>query len=105
MFFVLIKIVFVAADGCYTCGEPGHIARNCTGMRNSNNGNSGSGGRSCYTCGEEGHISRDCPRGGSKVQCYRCRGFGHFSRDCTQSGGPVCYNCNGVGHIASQCPP
>ncbi|KAL5111656.1 DNA-binding protein HEXBP [Taenia crassiceps] len=72
-------------DGCFNCGESGHIARHCTVLRNQNNGGGGGGGRSCYNCGEEGHISRDCPQGGGgkdKVQCYRCRGFGHFSQ-CT----------------------
>jgi hypothetical protein len=39
-------------DVCYTCGEEGHLARNC--MLKSKTP------FLCYHCGLEGHISRDC---------------------------------------------
>ena len=35
---------------CFTCKEPGHIARDCPSEK-----------KSCYTCGRIGHISFNCP--------------------------------------------
>lgn len=32
---------------CYTCGESGHLTRDCPTTR-------------CHYCGREGHIARDC---------------------------------------------
>lgn len=52
--------------GCYKCGDPDHMARDCPqgddagGDRRPRERDSRP--RACYNCGEEGHISRDCPR-------------------------------------------
>ncbi|CAN1122451.1 Cold shock protein 1 [Linum perenne] len=70
--------------GCYNCGNPNHIAREC-------NNRSESVG-SCFKCGNAGHFARDCP----------CSGFGHLARDCPGGSG-ACYNCGGHGHLARDC--
>ncbi|GMN29084.1 hypothetical protein TIFTF001_002292 [Ficus carica] len=100
-------------SGCYNCGDPGHLARDCD--RDRDYGSSGGGG-GCFSCGEFGHLARNCPKGsgggggggggaggggagGSGGGCYKCGEFGHLARDCNRGGGGGggssggCYNC------------
>jgi transcription elongation factor SPT6 len=47
---------------CHTCGEPGHIARECPKGGSSGRPRGGqSGGKDCFNCGQEGHFAKDCP--------------------------------------------
>ncbi|KAG6619619.1 hypothetical protein I3843_08G125300 [Carya illinoinensis] len=88
--------------GCYNCGDPRHLARDCY------RGNIGGGGGGCFSCGEVGHMARDCPQGndggGGGGACYNCGGYGHLARDCRGggSGGP-CYSCGEFGHLTRDC--
>lgn len=42
---------------CFTCGDPGHLAKNCPKAV----GKKINEDVSCYLCGEKGHKKRDCP--------------------------------------------
>ncbi|VTJ59923.1 Hypothetical predicted protein [Marmota monax] len=54
---------------CYSCGEFGHIQKDCTKVK-------------CYRCGETGHVAINCSKT-SEVNCYRCGESGHLARECT----------------------
>ncbi|CAE6442716.1 unnamed protein product [Rhizoctonia solani] len=75
---------------CRTCGEEGHIARNCKKLI-------------CLTCGErDDHDTRNCPM---RVVCFNCGGKGHLSSTCPQPRGRVgCDRCGSSKHIPQRCP-
>ncbi|QRW02031.1 general amino acid permease AGP2 [Ceratobasidium sp. AG-Ba] len=53
---------------CRTCGEEGHIAKNCKKLI-------------CLTCGErDDHDTRNCPM---RVVCFNCGGKGHVVSVCS----------------------
>ncbi|KAL5636715.1 hypothetical protein ACGC1H_000622 [Rhizoctonia solani] len=75
---------------CRTCGEEGHIARNCRKLI-------------CLTCGErDDHDTRNCPM---RVVCFNCGGKGHLLSTCPQPRGRVgCDRCGSSKHIPQRCP-
>ena len=46
-------------DGCWLCGHPGHLARNCTSKQTKQPNKQDV---KCYFCGELGHFEKNCPR-------------------------------------------
>ena len=60
---------------CYSCGQPNHIARDCTagrGQRGRGGPRGGRGGRSfvrCYNCNRQGHIASACPENDAGGEC------------------------------------
>ncbi|GFP99931.1 cold shock domain-containing protein 4 [Phtheirospermum japonicum] len=48
-------------SGCCKCGEPGHMARDCSQGGGGGSGRSDRGEGGWYQCGEEGHFARECP--------------------------------------------
>ncbi|KAJ0468598.1 putative transcription factor interactor and regulator CCHC(Zn) family [Helianthus annuus] len=62
-------------NGCFKCGESGHMAWDCSqggggygGGRGGGGGGyrGGRGGGGCYSCGEVGHFAREWPTGGGR---------------------------------------
>merc|ERR1712141_353188 len=53
----------MGGNGCYGCGEEGHMRADCPKGRggNSSAGGRGGGRGGCYSCGKSGHQSRSCP--------------------------------------------
>ncbi|URD72957.1 Ribonuclease B OB domain [Musa troglodytarum] len=79
---------FGGGGACYTCGETGHLAKDCY--------QGGGGGGACYNCGEMGHLARDCYQGGGGGGGRYGGGGGGSDRSC--------YNCGEMGHFARECP-
>ncbi|QRV72987.1 general amino acid permease AGP2 [Ceratobasidium sp. AG-Ba] len=74
---------------CRTCGEEGHIAKNCKKLI-------------CLTCGErDDHDTRNCPM---RVVCFNCGGKGHVVSTCPQPRGQHgCDRCGSYTHIHQRC--
>ena len=49
---------------CYSCGLPGHVAKQCKGGKRKQ-GSSSSRGIKCFKCGGFGHIAKQCASGGA----------------------------------------
>ncbi|KAJ2242490.1 hypothetical protein GGH98_005361, partial [Coemansia sp. RSA 454] len=102
---------------CYTCGNVGHKASDCTETE-----------KLCYNCREPGHMSQDCPEPHdvSVKTCFNCQEKGHISADCPSPRAPrkpaaerettdaprsarskrpstLCHNCGKPNHMAKGC--
>ena len=68
---------------CYSCGESGHLARNCPSHRSRRNRTS-----VCNTCGNPGHISKDCAlvKKQQSPVCRICGNPGHSDDWCAMKG-------------------
>merc|ERR1719510_1035179 len=51
----------MGGNGCYGCGEEGHMRADCPKGRGGSTGGRGGGRGGCYSCGKSGHQSRSCP--------------------------------------------
>ncbi|XP_022988496.1 zinc finger CCHC domain-containing protein 7-like isoform X2 [Cucurbita maxima] len=78
---------------CYTCGEEGHNAVNCSSAKRK---------RSCFVCRSVEHNARSCSK---NIQCYVCKKFGHLC--CVDSTSDTtivsCYKCGQTGHTGLSC--
>ena len=80
---------------CFTCGETGHIFRQCPVMKDQIEGPPRK--KACSHCGEEGHQSSYCPN-----NCPSCEG-GHPPGNCPTSN-ITCYLCESTEHVPAKCP-
>ncbi|XP_024534510.1 uncharacterized protein LOC112347622 [Selaginella moellendorffii] len=83
---------------CYNCGDPGHLAFECTAPK------------PCYVCGDFAHDGRHCNQ---QSQCFKCGKTGHQARACPEKGKRgrggarqeegVCLLCGNSGHGYGSC--
>ncbi|KAG5882269.1 hypothetical protein JTB14_021859 [Gonioctena quinquepunctata] len=57
---------------CYTCGKPGHLARECRRTKSTQP----MGSNLCFSCNYEGHWARDCPRNAPEEHKPGSQNFG-----------------------------
>eukprot|EP01064_Diplonema_japonicum_P035586 TRINITY_DN7766_c2_g2_i1.p1 TRINITY_DN7766_c2_g2~~TRINITY_DN7766_c2_g2_i1.p1 ORF type:complete len:375 (+),score=64.23 TRINITY_DN7766_c2_g2_i1:58-1125(+) len=100
---------------CHKCGEPGHIAPECTQHGGMNKVQrvmieimqtvQEPNGVGCYHCAEEDHLSHECPKKRERYMQNR-EGFqnarGDFNAEERQR--PRCFRCGEEGHINRDCP-
>ena len=72
---------------CYSCQQPGHVARYCPQVV-------------CFRCRESGHRIQDCLH--KSVVCNKCRMEGHIARFCSSSGNGVRPTQGPVGRLMTQ---
>ena len=64
---------------CYSCGQPGHLAKDCSSFSSSGKKES----TSTSSKGEDvGKMEKKLKKDGKPLVCYNCGGRGHTSRQC-----------------------
>jgi hypothetical protein len=88
--------------GCYTCGEEGHLARNCTVKIKDAFKRPPP---ECYGCGGTGHIHRYCPdkQFNNVNDGEGLPATSNHSRNFQVKEPFFCFNCGGEGHISRNC--
>ena len=91
-----------AGEGkCFTCGKPGHMAKDCRsgggGKGKGSGGAPASGKGNCHNCGKPGHYAAECRGPGGKAEG---KGKGAGAKGASQR---VCYNCDKPDHLAKDC--
>ena len=70
-----------APGNCFSCGQLGHMARECPRQRQGGYQSRPPANRSGFKRNDR----RNGPRDGQNLTCYRCLQKGHFTRDCQLS--------------------
>ncbi|TYZ62672.1 hypothetical protein PybrP1_002851 [[Pythium] brassicae (nom. inval.)] len=97
------NIMDVDTRKCHTCGNTGHLRRDCPEAPAQAEGAFAGNANTCFGCGKTGHLKRDCPTGGRA--CHNCGNVGHIRRDCPEDvQPPKCHNCGNTGHLRRDCP-
>ena len=96
---------------CYSCGERGHMSRNCRQRPTQHAINFAN--LECYRCHQKGHISDNCtmkrPQWNSgnqdpkETECLSCGHSGHNATTCYTDITKKCNKCSTMGHLAEEC--